>query len=652
MAGPAHNIPAHSAQTQDTGRSRLSVLPALLILGLFGFAFMPAARANSNLFYSIVSSTIGLGAWWAILSSSRRRSVGAFKVEVVIAKPHYVQAAVQIVILLYWGWYWPRAYAELPLIAAQLVFFYTLDALLAWSRGRVWRFGFGPLPIVISTNLLLWFKHDWYIFQFLLLTTGALAKQFITWNREGQRRHIFNPSAFAQSMFAIVLLTTGTSNDLTWGREIAASFETPYMLLVIFLGGLVVQYLFHVTLMTLAATATLLIFNLIYTGITDLPYFVTANIIAPIFLGLHLLVTDPATSPRTNLGRTLFGVLYGLGFCALFRVLDMCEVAVFWDKLLPVPILNLCVPLIDRVCSAGVVGRLNFKWEMCMSAFRMNLTHMTVWVALFAGMWKSGFIHDPLPENKTVGETILFWKRAVAEGKPNAGHSMVMAVGALARGSGSAEAYNELGLVCVDGSVPEVERNDAKALHYFNQACELGSIDGCANVAIQYLFLRQRLSDEDVTYAFDRLEESCNAMAESTSCYLLGNAFESGKSRERSSQRAIELYGRCGLGNLYAVKGIARIILRGESGHDLGEIAPTLERACQLGDAESCWYLAYMHETGSGVETNPTRARQFMEKACQSGSKKACIAAKHQQLPPFANPEMNVPGWTSAYPVD
>ena len=259
MAGSAHNNPAQSTDPiATTGGSRLSMLPVLCIAGLFAFALLPDARANGRLFYSIIGATAGLSLWGVILWVFHRRSGRRLAVEVAIAKPHYVQAAVQIVILAYWGWYWPRAYDEIPLIAAQLIFFYALDALLAWSRGRVWRFGFGPMPIVISTNLLLWFKHDWYFFQFLLLTTGALAKQFISWNREGQRRHIFNPSAFAQSTFAVVLIATGMSSQLTWGREIAASFETPYMLLVIFLGGLVVQYLFHVTLMTLAATATLL----------------------------------------------------------------------------------------------------------------------------------------------------------------------------------------------------------------------------------------------------------------------------------------------------------------------------------------------------------------------------------------------------------
>lgn len=624
------------------------MLPALCIAGLFGFAFLPAARANAQLCYSIVGAAGGLGIWWAIVFATRRRSAGAFRVEVAIAKPHYVQAAVQIVILAYWGWYWTRAYAEIPLIFAQLFFFYALDALLAWSRGRTWRLGFGPLPIVISTNLLLWFKHDWYFLQFALLTTGALAKQFITWNREGQRRHIFNPSAFAQSVFAVVLIATGMSNELTWGREIAASFETPYMLLVIFLGGLLVQYLFHVTLMTLAATATLLLFNLAYTEVTGVYYFVTANIVAPIFLGLHLLVTDPATSPRTNVGRVLFGSLYGLGFCLLFRLLDSFELAVFWDKLLPVPILNLCVPMIDRICRAGLVGRMNHKWETWLTAHRTNLIHMTVWMALFAGMWVAGFIQAPHP-----GNTILFWKRALAEGKPNAGHSLVMAVGALAEGSGSADAYNELGLICIDGSVPEVQRNEAKALKNFDKACELGSMDGCANVAIQFLYLRQRLSDEDVNYAFEQLEESCDAKVGSPSCFLLGSAYETGRGRPADPQRAIELYERSGTENLYAVKGIARITLADASStYDLGELAPLLKRATNFNDAESCWYLAYMHQAGKGVTQDQARARKLLQKACKLGSKKACNAARQSKLPAFANPEMQVPGWTTAFPLE
>src|SRR5690606_15434151 len=130
--------------------------------------------------------------WSVILAVVGRRRGQEFKFEYVPVRSHWVQACVQFGIMLYWGWFWRDVYAEMPLMLAQLVYFYALDALLAWSRGRVWRVGFGPMPIVISTNLLLWFRHDVYFLQFAMLTTGALAKQFITWERDGRRTHIFN----------------------------------------------------------------------------------------------------------------------------------------------------------------------------------------------------------------------------------------------------------------------------------------------------------------------------------------------------------------------------------------------------------------------------------------------------------------------------
>ena len=147
--------------------------------------------------------------------------------------------------------------------------------------------------------------------------------------RDGKRTHIFNPSAFGQSLFAIVLIATGTTHDLTVGRDIAASFDTPHMLLVIFFGGLVVQYLFQVTLMTASAAMTLVLLNLVYTQITDVYLFVSINVAAPIFLGMHLLLTDPATSPRSNIGKVMFGVLYAISYTVLFRVFDLMEIPLF-----------------------------------------------------------------------------------------------------------------------------------------------------------------------------------------------------------------------------------------------------------------------------------------------------------------------------------
>ena len=75
-----------------------------------------------------------------------------------------------------------------------------------------------------------------------------------------------------------------------------------------------------------------------------MPYFVDSEIPSAVFLGLHLLVTDPSTSPRTPLGRAIFGVLYGLGVFALYALLGALGLPTFYDKLLCVPLLNLAVP--------------------------------------------------------------------------------------------------------------------------------------------------------------------------------------------------------------------------------------------------------------------------------------------------------------------
>ena len=89
------------------------------------------------------------------------------------------------------------------------------------------------------------------------------------------------------------------NTHISWGEEIAVSFDRPpHIYVEIFILGLIVQALFSVTLVTLSAAAALYVLNLAYTGSTGLYYFVDTNIPVAVFLGLHLLVTDPATSPR------------------------------------------------------------------------------------------------------------------------------------------------------------------------------------------------------------------------------------------------------------------------------------------------------------------------------------------------------------------
>ena len=62
-------------------------------------------------------------------------------------------------------------------------------------------------------------------------------KEFIRWQVGGRSRHIFNPSALALSVAAVLLIATG-STEITLGIEIAQSqFIPPQMFLVIFLAA-------------------------------------------------------------------------------------------------------------------------------------------------------------------------------------------------------------------------------------------------------------------------------------------------------------------------------------------------------------------------------------------------------------------------------
>jgi hypothetical protein len=190
------------------------------------FVFLPRVNANTRLAWSFLAAA---GALLVFLFFLRREVVSTgrkLQYEFLARPVHYVQLMMHTSIYAYWGWYWREVYHQIPLIIAQLVFVYVLDMLVCWSRRDKWILGFGPFPIVLSTNLFLWFKPDWYFLQFLMLATGVLCKEFITWKRDGRRVHIFNPSAIALFIFSVGLIVTHGTN-ITWGDEIAVSFQQP-----------------------------------------------------------------------------------------------------------------------------------------------------------------------------------------------------------------------------------------------------------------------------------------------------------------------------------------------------------------------------------------------------------------------------------------
>ena len=533
------------------------------------FAFLPGARRVPQLQWSIVGAAVAMLLFLSWLAWRVRNTGRVLFFEYLPRPVHYVQLTMHSSIYAYWGWYWPQVYHEIPLIIAQLFFVYVLDMLVCWSRRDKWILGFGPFPIVLSTNLFLWFKPEWFFLQFLMLATGVLCKEFVTWIREGRRVHIFNPSAIALFIFSVGLIVTH-STHISWGEEIAVSFDRPpHIYLEIFLLGLVVQGLFSVTLVTLSAAASLYALNLLYTHSTGIYYFVDTNIPAAVFLGLHLLVTDPATSPRKNFGKIIFGTGYGVAVFGLYWLLGWIGAPTFYDKLLCVPPLNLTVRALDRLSDAFAARVRIPAWRPKMA----NYAHMAVWICLFAVMSATHFLGGHHP-----GADSEFWRNACFEHGGKACDSWVRQLNVSCT-HGSGQACMILGSALDDGSM--VPRDPAAAGKNFAHGCELGLSSGCARL--------NRIVHDSNGSVF---QSACN-QGDGESCFLLGSLVYAGIAIPKDPARSFVLF----------------------------------QRSCSLGFWRGCGGLAELYRAGQGTAADSNLAIQNFKKACREGIAPSCFSA-------------------------
>lgn len=451
------------------------LLPLAFTAGLAGLSFLPPIRRNPRLLMAFLGAAALLCAWNAVLLVLSRRKGRLLTLQVVAKKQHYLQACAQGSVLLYWGWYWPPVYVFAPFILAQLLFAYAFDMLLTWSRRDACILGFAPFPVIFSMNLFLWFKPDWFFLQFAMVAVGLAAKELIRWNREGKRVHIFNPSSFPLAAFSLVLLATSASG-ITWGRDIAnTQFFPPQMYLMLFLIGLPGQFFFGVTSMIMSAVVTTWLFGRIYFAVTGIYFFYDSYIPIAVFLGMHLLFNDPSTSPRTELGRIVYGALYGLSTIGLYELLGSAGLPTFYDKLLQVPLLNLSVKVIDRVAVHQVMfGR-------SLLPRQRNLAYMGIWTAVFVALSATQGVGDRHP-----GQWLPFWRQACEDGRSYACPYLAdLQSGACNRGSGWA--CNEAGLlhIALSRSGEDLRRLDpAGAVEPLNRGCDLGFEAACRNLHI------------------------------------------------------------------------------------------------------------------------------------------------------------------------
>jgi hypothetical protein len=466
---PSPPVPWRSARLSP---SRAFLLPLVAAVGLAGLTILPPVQPNPVLFRSFIGAAAILALWNGALFLQAARTGRILTLDVVVLKQHYLQACAQGSVLLYWGWYWREVYQSAHLIAAQLVFAYGFDMLLSWSRRDKYTLGFGPFPVIFSINLFLWFKPDWFYLQFVLVAVGFAAKELIRWEKDGRAAHIFNPSSFPLAVFSIALILTGTS-ELAWGNEIAnTQFYPPHMYLWIFLIGLPGQYFFGVTTMTMSAVLTTYLFGLAYFAATGVYFFYDSYIPIAVFLGMHLLFTDPSTSPRSELGRIIFGVLYGLSTVVLYQVLGVLGLPTFYDKLLQVPLLNLSIKAIERAARSpwlrpfdpAAIGR-------SLRPRQRHLAYITVWAAAFVVLSSVQGVGDAHR-----GQWLPFWRQACDEDRPFA-CSYLADLEAQFCNRGSGWACNESGILQAElGADLDV------AAESIQEGCALGFATACENM--------------------------------------------------------------------------------------------------------------------------------------------------------------------------
>ena len=137
-------------------------------------SFVARVQQSPVLVRSFWAAAVVLLVWQAAMFLRLKRESASRFLRVELRSQHYLQATIQLLVFAYWGYYWRPVYDYAWLLVAQLTFAYAFSMLLAWSRRKTYVLGFGPFPIIFSTNLFLWFRDDWFYLQFVMIAVGFM----------------------------------------------------------------------------------------------------------------------------------------------------------------------------------------------------------------------------------------------------------------------------------------------------------------------------------------------------------------------------------------------------------------------------------------------------------------------------------------------
>jgi hypothetical protein len=293
----------------------------------------------------------------------------------------------------------------------------------------------------------------------------------------------------------------------------------------------------------------------------------------------------------------VFGVLYGLGNVVLYEVLGQAGLPSFYDKLLPVPIMNLSVRAIDHLVRSSWLKRLDpSRLATGLVGRRRNLAYVALWSCVFIAMSAGNAVGDNHP-----GHRIPFWQQACTQDARNACSTLSVILDSNCS-DGSPWACNEVGVLRWHGRGDYVERLESD----FKRGCELGSPVSCQNARV----------------AGSRLDEPRQFRPQLADYPVI---LRTGKGR-LPDKTPEEFYSRaCDQGFLTGCDDLAGILLRPDSpSRDPQRAAPVLERACTSGLASACSNLGYLYYSGDGIPADQPKGVSYLKRSCELGFQSGC----------------------------
>jgi hypothetical protein len=330
-------------------------------------------------------------------------------------------------------------------------------------------------------------------------------------------------------------------------------------------------------------------------------------------------VTDPATSPRKNLGRAIFGAGYGVGVFLLYGWLDNIGVPTFYDKLLCVPALNLTVRALDRFSIAVSAWFERRRWVtegrlrpvQALAAWtprQANFGFMGIWAALFGFMIGTGFLGGKHP-----GSDPALWQKACDAGHAKACRVLAQTLDVECQHN-SAQGCFTLGTLLNGGQ--GLPRDPTGAGRSLKRACDLGLDTACTSV------VNLVKTDGDAV-----LREPCSR-GDGPSCFMLGSLYYGGQGVNRNLELSAALFQQsCDAGFTRGCGQLGESYLFGEGvPKDVAKAKEILEKACDGGYGAGCFNVGIMHRQGIATPENASLAQALFRKGCDLGDQNACQA--------------------------